>query len=45
MSRLDTMSRGSVKPGINVYTALAAIGFLITACATGYAVWLYLKIS
>ena len=39
------MSRGSVKPGMNVYTALAAISFLITACALGYAVWIYMKIS
>jgi len=44
MSRLETMSRGSVKPAVNVYTALAGISFLITAGAAGYAVWLFLKV-
>ena len=43
MSRLETMSRGSAKPGMNVYTALAGISFLITAAAMGYTIWLYLK--
>jgi len=45
MSRLDPMNRGSVKPQLNVYTALAAISFLITASAMGYVIWLYTKLG
>lgn len=41
MSRLDTPARVTVKPGMNVYTGLAALSALSTLAALGYAIWQY----
>jgi len=43
MTRLDSPSRLTVKPSVNVYTGLAALAFLATAAAFIFALMKYLN--
>lgn len=43
MTRLDSPSRLTVKPGVNVYTGLAVLSFIATAAAFAYALMQYLN--
>ena len=45
MSRLDTSGRVTVKPGVNVFTGVAAISALAMLLAAGLAVWQYLQLQ
>ncbi len=39
MTRLDTPSRITVKPAVNVYSGLAVLSFIAVASALGYAIY------
>jgi len=45
MSRLDSPARMTVKPGVNVYTGLAALSCLATLAALVYALVQYMNVQ